>query len=77
MSSRKRSRGARATASENGRSLRQKASSKSVYVDGLSGIYLLQALFFEHFEKTQGLPEKNSRHILGKKTQESGVNLGF
>ena len=37
MSSRKRSRGARATASENGRSLRQKASSKSVYVDGLSG----------------------------------------
>ena len=24
-------------------------------------------LFFEHFEKTQGLPEKNSRHILDKK----------
>ena len=35
-------------------------------------------LFFEHFEKTQGLPEKNSRPILGKKNpQGTGVNLGF
>ena len=66
MSSRKRSRGARATASENGRSLRQKASSKSVYVDGLSGKdYLHQACFFTDFRQTQG--ELNSRSFLNSR----------
>ena len=44
-----------------------------VPVRNLAPTYPLQfftfssGLFFEHFEKTQGLPEKNSRHILDKK----------
>jgi hypothetical protein len=35
-------------------------------------------LFFEHFKKTQGLPEKNSRPLLGKKLKavESTQNFG-
>jgi len=38
---------------------------------------LSPGLFFEHFEKTQGLPEKKLKAHSRQKTQESGVNLGF
>ena len=38
---------------------------------------LTPGLFFEHFERTQGLPEKKLKVHSGQKTQESGVNLGF
>ena len=41
-------------------------------------IGLNSGLFFEHFEKTQGLPEKNSSLILGKKLKvvESTKDFG-
>ena len=38
---------------------------------------IIPGLFFEHFEKTQDLPEKKLKAHSGQKTQESGVNLGF